>query len=147
MKSDHLLIILAAAAIASGCNKDSTTYQQMDRVQAKTDQAAQDMKGYTYAQKAQFVDYMQGQLNDLNREMDELAVNVEKSSAAAKAEARPRVQALRDQIAGLSQQLDAVRNSTESSWDNVKVSANKAFNDAKDGFNQARKWLSDKIAP
>ena len=50
MKHQNLLItLLAAAAFAVGCNKEQTTSQQLDKVQAETKQTAQDMKEYTYA--------------------------------------------------------------------------------------------------
>ena len=145
----HKLIItfLSAAAFTVGCNKEGTTSQQLDQVQAKTEAAAQDMKDYTYAQKAQFVEKMQGQLTELHRDVDQLAARIEKSSDTFKAEAKPKLQALRDQTAQLNKQLDEVRNATESTWDSVKNGFKQAYESSKDGFNQARQWVSDKIAP
>ena len=148
MKPENLLItLLAVAAFAVGCNKEQTTSQQIDNVQTKTKEAAQDMKDYTYAQKTAFVETMQGQLAALNRDLDQLSVKVEKSSDAIKAEAKPKLQALRDQTAQLNKQLDEVKNATESTWDSVKGGFKKAYEASKDGFQQARQWVSDKIAP
>ena len=148
MKHTNLLFtLLAAAAFAVGCNKEPTTSQQIDKVQAETKQAAQDMKDYTYAQKAEFVEAMQAQLTALNRELDQLAAKIEKASDAVKAEAQPKLQALRDQMAQLNKQLDEARNATESTWDSVKGGFEKAYEASKDGFQQARQWVSDKIAP
>jgi hypothetical protein len=90
---------------------------------------------------------MEKQLAELNRELDQLSAKVEKSSDAAKAEARPKLQALRDQAAKLNKQLDEARNATESTWDDVKAGFTKGYAEVKDGFNQARQWVSDKIAP
>ena len=148
MKHTNLLItLLAVSAFAVGCNKEQTTSQQLDNAKAETKQAAQDMKDYTYAQKAEFVEQMQGQLAALNRDLDQLSAKIEKSSDAVKAEAKPKLQALRDQVAQLNQQLDEAKNATESTWDGVKDGFKKAYNDLKDGFQQARQWVSDKIAP
>ena len=148
MKHKHLLLaLLAVAAFAVGCNKEPTTAQQLDKVQADTKQAAQDMKDYTFAQKAAFVATMQTQLATLNREMDLLAAKVEKASDTIKAEAQPKLRVLRDQIAQLNQQLDEARNATELTWDSVKGGFKKAYEGAKDGVQQARQWVSDKIAP
>ena len=105
------------------------------------------MKNYTFAQKAEFVEKMQGQLAGINRDLDQLSAKVEKASDAAKAEAKPKLQALRDQAAKLNQQLDEAKNATESAWDDAKAGANKAYDGLKDGFQQARQWVSDKIAP
>src|SRR5664279_5922757 len=143
MKHKHLLFsLLAAAAFAVGCNKEQTTSQQLDNVKAETKQAAQDMKDYTYAQKAEFVEAMQAQFAALNRDLEHLSAKVEKSSDAVKAEAKPKLQALRDQTAQLNKQLDEVKNATESTWDSVKGGFKKAYEASKDGFQQARQWLS-----
>ena len=148
MKHQKLLItLLAVSAFAVGCDKEQTTSQQFDKVQTETQKAAEDMKDYTFAQKGAFVETMQAQLAALNRDLDQLAAKVEKSSDTAKAEAKPKLQALRDQADKLNQQLDKAKNATESTWDEVKAGTKKAYNELKDGFQQARQWVSEKIAP
>jgi cytochrome c556 len=148
MKNKTLVItFLSAAVFAVGCNKEQTTSQQLDKVQVETKQAAQDMKDYTYAQKTEFVEKMQGQLAEINRDLDTLSAKIEKANDTAKAEAKPKLQALRDQADKLNQQLDKAKNATESTWDDIKAGSKKAYSDLKDGFQQARQWVSDKIAP
>jgi len=148
MKNKTLVItFLSIAAFAVGCNKEQTTSEQIENVKTETKQAAQDMKDYTFAQKAEFVKQMQGQLDALNKDLDQLAAKIDSSSDAVKAEAKPKLQALRDQAAQLNKQLDEARNATESTWDSVKNGFKKAYETTKDGFNQARQWVSDKIAP
>ncbi len=51
-----VITFLSIAAVAVGCNKEQTTSQQIDKVQTETKAAAQDMKDYTFAQKAEFVE-------------------------------------------------------------------------------------------
>jgi chromosome segregation ATPase len=148
MKNKTLIItFLSIAAFAVGCEKKQTTSQQIENVKTETKQAAQDMKDYTFAQKAEFVAAMQGQLDALNKNLDELSAKIDSSSDAVKAEAKPKLQALRDQANQLNKQLDDARNATESTWDSVKTGCQKAYDATKDGFNQARQWVSDKIAP
>lgn len=148
MKNKTLVItLLSIAVVAVGCNKEQSTAQQMDKVQTETKQAAADMKDYTYAQKDEFVKAMQVQLDALNKDLDQLSAKIDSSSDAVKAEAKPKLQALRDQTAQLNKQLDDAKNATESTWDSVKAGFTKAYDSTKDGFNQARQWVSDKIAP
>ena len=148
MKNKTLLFsLLSAAAFAAGCNKEQTTSQQIETVKTETKEAAQDMKDYTFAQKAEFTEKMQSQLADINKDLDALAAKIESSSDTVKADAKPKLQALRDQAAQLNKQLDDAKNATESTWDSVKAGFSKAYDATKDGFNQARQWLSDKIAP
>src|ERR1035437_3248162 len=89
-----LLIFLSVAAFAVGCSKEGTTSEQIDKLKTETKEAAQDMKDYTFAQKAEFVKQMQIQLDALNKDLDQLAAKIEKSSDAVKAEAKPKLQAL-----------------------------------------------------
>jgi cytochrome c556 len=142
-----LLTFLSVAAFTVGCNKPQTTSEQLDTVQEKTTQAAQDMKDYTFAQKAEFVEKMQSQLAEINKDLDQLEAKIESSSDAVKAEAKPKLQALREQTAQLGKRLEDVQNATESTWDSVKSGFKKAYEASKDGVNQARQWVSGKIAP
>ena len=79
--------------------------------------------------------------------MATLSTKIDSSTDAVKAEAKPKLQALRDQTAQLDKQLADAKNATDSTWDSVKAGFSKAYNATKDGFNQARQWVSDKIAP
>ena len=150
MKNRLLAItFLAVTAFAVGCKpaQDSSTSRQLDKVNAETKADAQAMKDYAFAQKADFVADMQVQADALNKDLDALSAKIEKSSDAVKADAKPKLQALRDKAAKMNQQLDEARNATESTWDSVKASARKAGDALKNDFQQARQWASDKIAP
>jgi septal ring factor EnvC (AmiA/AmiB activator) len=157
MKHQQLVVtFLAISAFVVGCKPSAeqsttdtraATAQQFDQVKKETKEAAQDMKDFAFAQKAEFVKKMQGQLDAINQDLDQLAAKIEKASDAAKAEAKPKLQTLRDQTAKLTKQLDEAKNATESTWGDVKDGFKKGYSELKDGFNQARQWVSDKIAP
>jgi chromosome segregation ATPase len=150
MKNTLLAITLCTVTfLAAGCKPSEEPFasQQLDKVKTETKADAQEMKDYTFAQKADFVAKMQGQLDALNKDMDALSVKIESSSDAVKEEAKPKLQALRDQAAAMNKQLDEARNATESTWDSVKASSQKAYDGMKDDFQKARQWASDKIAP
>ena len=157
MKTQILLItFLSVAAFSVGCkppdektaaSSSESTAQQIDRVKTETKEAAQDMKDYAYAQKAEFVEKMNGQMAEINKDLDALSAKIEKSSDAAKAEAKPKLQALRDQTAKLTKQLEGAKDATESTWNDVKAGFKNGYEALKDGFQQTRQWVSDKIAP
>jgi len=142
-----LFTLLTSAALVAGCDKDQTASQQLDKAQTETKQAARDMKDYTFAQKDEFVKSMQVQLTALNQDLDKLSAKIDSSSDTLKAEAKPKLQALRDQAAKLNQQLVDAQNATESTWDSVKAGTKKAYDSVENSFMEARQWLSDKIAP
>jgi predicted nucleic acid-binding Zn-ribbon protein len=150
MKNTLLAItFVAVTAFAVGCkpSEESSTAQQLDKVKTETKADAQAMKDYTFAQKADFVADMQSRVDAVNKDLDTLSAKIEKSSDTAKAEAKPKLQALRDETAKMNKQLDEARNATESTWDSVKASSKKDYDALKDDFQQARQWVSDKIAP
>jgi len=148
MKHRTLLFsILAAAAFTAGCDKKPTTAQQIETLQTETKAAAQDMKDYTFAQKDEFTEKMKSQLAAINQELDGLEAKLKTSSDAAKAEAEPKLKALREKSAQLGRQIDGAKDATESTWDTVKATSKKGYDELKDGFMQARQWVSEKIAP
>ena len=148
MKTKTLLItFLSTAAFIVGCDKPATTTQQIELAKAETKQAVEDMKNYTFAQKAEFVAAMQTQLTKLNQDLDQLAAKIDSSSDAIKAEAKPKLQALREQAAKLNEQLADAANANESTWDSVKAGSQKAYDALAKSFTDARQWVSDKIAP
>jgi len=150
MKNKTILIAmlpLAAAVMAVSCKQKETTTQQLDKAGEKTAEVARDMKNYAFAQKNEFVKNMKDQLADLNRDLDQLAVRIASSGDAVKAEAQPKLNALRDQAALLNKQLDVAENATESTWDVVKSDLGKSYEATRQGFQQSRQWLADKIAP
>jgi chromosome segregation ATPase len=148
MKHTQLIIaFLSVAAFAVGCKKEQTVSEQLDQVKTETTATAQEMKDYTFGQKNEFVSKMQSQLDALKKDLEQLSAKIESSSDAVKAEAKPKLQALRDETTQLNKQLDNARNATESTWDSVKEASQKALDSLKDGFQQSRQWISDKIAP
>jgi len=148
MKNKSLFVaFLAVTTFSVACDKEKTADQQIETVKAETKAAAQDMKDYTYAQKAEFVTYMQAQLTTLDADLDTLSAKIDKSSDAVKADAKPKLQALRDQAATLKQQLVDAQNATETTWDSVKATSKKAYESLAKSFAEARQWASEKIAP
>jgi capsule polysaccharide export protein KpsE/RkpR len=149
-----LLVLIPAAVFLAGCEKpktatdiSKTASQDIAKVQAKTTEAAADMRDYTFAQKAEFTASMQKQIGEINRELDALETKLASSSIAVRAEAKPKIEALRLQAAALTKQLDLVKDSNETTWDSVKAGTKKAYEELKDGFNSAHQWVSEKIAP
>lgn len=142
----------ALTVFAVGCDRSAehdrqTTTEQIKNVQEKTETAAQEMQDYTYAQKNAFVEKMQAQMAEINRDLDQLAAKIDKANDTVKAEAQPKLQALRSQAAKLNEKLGEAKNANESTWDSVKAACKNGYGELKDGFQNARQWVSDKIAP
>ena len=141
------LILTTTAMILVGCDEKQTTSQQLDGAQKDATAVARNIKNYSYSEREEFVKSERTRLIELNRDLDDLAARVERSSDAVKAEANQKLAILRDQVARLNRQLDDVGNTTESAWDKFKDDVRATQDASEDEFNKARQWLSEKVAP
>jgi hypothetical protein len=150
--------LLSAAAFAVGCTaKDGksavapkpgeSAAAHLDKAKVETKEAAQAMRDYAYAEKADFVDKMKKELVSIQEEMDRLGTKVDRASGAAKADAKVKLETVREKWVQAKKQLDRAENTTESGWDDVKNGFKQSYADLKDSFDKTRQWLSDKIAP
>jgi hypothetical protein len=148
---------LALTFIALGCtscgdNSTATTAGQAptiapNAVPATSSTPAQDTYTYPYAQKDDFETHMKTKLDKLNAEIAELSAKLDKATDQAKADAKPKLQALRDQAAKLGDMLGKAQVATAASWEAVKADFKTGFTDLEVGVTDARKWLSEKISP
>ncbi|MDX2108853.1 MAG: hypothetical protein SFY80_01295 [Verrucomicrobiota bacterium] len=148
----YTVAALTLVTFAVGCKPKATdttqtASQQIDQVKRDTKEIAQDIKDYSYAQRTEFTASMQAQLDALDREMDAIAARIEKSSDKVKADAKPKLAALRAQVDSLNKQLELAKGSSESAWADIKSGFKKGYNELKDGINNARQWTSEQIAP
>lgn len=120
---------------------------QISEVREKTADAVEDMKEYTFAQKKEFVDKMQTQLDSINSDLDQLSITIEASSDSIKTIAKPKLKALRTQSLLLKHQIAVANDATESAWEEIKAGFVKGIDEIKEGFNSTRQWVSDKAAP
>jgi uncharacterized protein YicC (UPF0701 family) len=121
--------------------------QQMDQVESSVDQAADELNAYTYAQRQTFITKMEALSAGLTRQLDELTASVERSSAAVKADAEPRLARLKTQRDAIDEQLSAVKSANASTWERTKATTAQAYEDLKSGLNETRQWLGEAIAP
>lgn len=142
-----LTICLSLAALALGCDQGPATSKKTEQVSAADQAATPEQPDYTYAQRAEFKAQMQSQVAEINNDIDLLAARIEQSSDAVKAEAAPRLKALRDQAAVLNNRIDEANHATESTWETFKSGTRTTYAAIKEGFQESRQWLSEKIAP
>jgi hypothetical protein len=138
--------LVAAFAVGCGPGQGESAVAR-DRARTETEEAAHAMQDYAYAQKVEFVDEMRKELVDIQEELDRLSAKVERSSGAAKAEARTQLDAVREKWAQAKKQLDQAESATESTWDDVMGAFKKSYGELEDAIVKTRQWLSDKIEP
>jgi uncharacterized protein YjbJ (UPF0337 family) len=140
MRQPHLVHAgVLVAALAVGCQSST------DRPAEESPRPAQAAEDFTYAQKEEFVEDMQGALDHIQNEVDRLSAEVATAHGAAKAEAEARVRSLRERAIQVNQQLEKAKNASEATWDEVKGSIQKSFGELEDSFQQTRQWLSDQL--
>lgn len=146
MKHANLVLsVLLGAALATGCTTaDAASSARPVRGEGAT---AREMEDYVYERKTEFIEKMTDELDELQEELDHLASKVDESRGAAKADARLKLDAVREKWGLAKKRLQQAENATESTWDEVKHSFEKLNGELKDSFEKARQWLSDAIEP
>lgn len=160
MKRTLVISFLQAVAFAVsvvGCKQetDGPTVEearrnaaaQLDRAKKETKEAIDASRDYAYAQRTEYAAQIRAELTELNKELDRLSAKADGSSAAAKEEAKAKLQELREKVARLREKLDGVPSATESTWEDMKAGIKKGYDEVKDSFKQAQRWLSEKLAP
>ena len=144
-KKTLVITFLSTLLFAAGSAMGQTTSQEPENVNGpKT--TVQDVKDYTFAEKAKFTKEMKKELAGINKDIDQLDAKIAKDDAAARAKAQPELHALREKAGQLDKQIDAAKDATASNWDKVKADSKHAYKELKDGVNRAHRWVSDKIA-
>ncbi len=156
MKSTTRLFAVAvfSMTLAVGCkpaahrtSDEDITGQQIARTEAAVVDARHNLDAYTYDQKAQFIAAMEADMAAINRSINELSVRIERSAADVKAAANPRLNELRNQASLLEARINEVKGSTATTWDTVKANTRETYDNLINNFDDARQWMSDKLAP
>jgi hypothetical protein len=86
-------------------------------------------------------------LEQINADIAELSTRIDRATGHAQADARPTLQALRDQAARLHHLIGTTRLATESTWEGMKADVTVGYAHLEASIREARTWLSTTIAP
>ena len=143
------------ALIALGCTdspstsptSSSATTSSLERNNRSVTEVEEDLDGYTFAQKEQFVAKTRTRLDDISRDLTVLSLRMASATRSVDQTSKSKLQALQDDVVSLRQQLDRINAADASTWDGVKLTFKKGYAQMKDGVRDARQWTSDVIAP
>ncbi|MBI5546116.1 MAG: hypothetical protein HY901_19670 [Deltaproteobacteria bacterium] len=152
------LMLLLVAGLAPGCDSaDGTAATGTrprdpwaapgDKTIVETEESMQAMQDYAYTQRAAFLAQMRRELTEVQQELDQLDAAIDRSGGVASADAKARLEVVRETWAQAKLKLDHAESATESTWDEVKGGFRRAHGELKDSFEKTRQWLSDKLAP
>ena len=99
----------------------------------------------SFSQKQDLVSKMKSQLNDVNGEIEKLSSKASNSTDSASSDAKSKLETLKDKAKNLNVEIDKVQNATESTWNDIKASSRKAFDEAKNSFRDAKDWAAQKL--
>ena len=151
-----MLVLLAGFAV--GCKPKDETQKyapepsegaaaQLDRAKTEAKEAGQAIRDYAYAERSEFVDTMKTRLVELQAELDRLSAEIDRAGDAVKADAKIKLDAVREKWARAQEQLAQAERATELNWNAVKDGFKQSYSDLGDAFNDTRQWLSDKVEP
>jgi hypothetical protein len=154
----QLVLSLCAATLATGCKStpENPTFDtkqqesasvQLARAQADSKAAAQALAEYSYTRKAEFVATMNKELLIVQNDLDRLSARVGSPGGAAKADAKAKLESVREKLSQTKGLLAQVESATESTWNGATGGFRQAYASLHDSVEETRSWLSDKIAP
>jgi exonuclease VII large subunit len=162
MRTPHIILsLLSAAAFLTGCpspgepvSKKSETAtparssdRQRETVKTETKEAAQAARDYAYAERAEFIAELKRDLEKFELDIEHLEAKVVATTGEANAEAKAKLEKLREKCSEAKKKLDAAEDANETTWNAVKDDARRARDELKDSFDTMRHWLSEKIEP
>jgi peptidoglycan hydrolase CwlO-like protein len=140
-----VLFVGLAAGCQSSTDRPAAGAQKQGDSNEESTRPLQTAEDFSYAQKDEFVEEMQGTLTRIQKELDRLTADVATARGAAKAEAEDKVRALREEATRASQQLEEAKTATEATWGDVKGRIRRSLGELEDSFQQTRQWLSDQL--
>jgi hypothetical protein len=154
----QLVLSLCAAALALGCKstpapptfdtkQQESASVQLARAQADSKAAAQALAEYSYTRKAEFVATMNKELVILQDDLDRLSARVGRPGAATKADAKAKLETVREKLAQTKGLLTQVEGATESTWNGATGGFRQAYASLHESVEEIRNRLRDKMAP
>lgn len=151
------ILLLITGGLTAGCdskealsaaNPEVRAFPANDHEKAmeNTLEAAEALKGYAWARKAEFVAKMKKELADLQAGIDLQAAKAERASGKVKEEVKTAIEGMRSRWAQAIERLKAAESAEEDRWDEVKGGFAKAYDELKDEVKKTRQWWSEQDA-
>jgi paraquat-inducible protein B len=130
-----------------GAKPAETAASKLEDAKRESAEAGRAVRDYAYAERAEFIAEMNKELATIEAEMDRLTAKVESSEGEVKADAKLKLDGVRQKWAEAKKRLDDVEKATADDWDEVKRDVERSHGELKKAFDDTRQWLSEEIAP
>lgn len=131
MKTIQLLASFLAVTLALACQSSAK-----NTASQPAGDAAVPIRDYNFGEKNAFVMEMRAQLVELNKGIDDLSVKINKSTEAWQADAKLKLDMLREKVKRLDKQLDDDSKATLPTWEVMKTETEANFAELKAGIEQ-----------
>jgi hypothetical protein len=132
---------VVALLVTGACSKSSSGPQGTIAVNQSGSNVDVDV---SYSNRQDFISRMKDESKDIKAEIERLQVKATNAADNSAAAAKTKLQELKEKSSNLDVQIDKAQNATESTWNDVKASSRKAMDEAKNSFQDAKDWLSEK---
>jgi hypothetical protein len=117
------------------------------KVQEEAGHLADATRAYAYEQKQELLRRMETERDTIRAEIDELSAAVGRLQGQARDQAEARLAALRDRAARFDEHIDGVRRATAATWTEAQRRVRESLREVSDAARDARRWMSERIAP
>ena len=102
---------------------------------------ATEFKDYSYAEKAKLQEALKQEMDQTKIEIDKLAAKYDALSDSAKADAKKRMQDLKDQEGKISDYSDKVKDATEADWKDLTSKIDQGVASLKGSMREFGEWI------
>lgn len=120
---------------------------QLAKAKADAMTTIQVIAEYSYTKKSEFVATMKRDVLVLQDDLDRLSARADRTGGTAKADAKAKLDIVRDKLSQTKNLLAQVESATESTWNGATGGFRQSYADLRESIEGARKWLGDAIAP
>ncbi|MGE4219073.1 MAG: hypothetical protein AB7G39_06470 [Alphaproteobacteria bacterium] len=136
-----LLGLLLGAAFAAAAGAAEPSKPASESLKQDAAETYADSKQYSYEQKEQLAGWLRERMAAADRQIEELEAKARDAGDAAAGKWQATRRALAEKRAALGEQAQALGEASQSAWDSAKRKVASAYDDLKQGFQDAKKSM------
>lgn len=137
--------VVALLMLLIGLSVQAETKVSASEVKKETVEAVEAAGAYADEKKEEFTKRMKANIDELDREMNDLKKETETASKEAKATANKRILEIQKKRDAMVKKYEALEKSSDKAWKKMKTGLEKAWGEVKSAYSEAKTELKSEM--
>jgi signal transduction protein with GAF and PtsI domain len=137
--------VIALLMLLIGFSVQAETKVSASEVKKETVEAVEAAGAYADERKEEFTKRMRANIDELDREMNDLKKETETASKEAKATANKRILEIQKKRDAMLEKYEALEKSSDKAWKKMKTGLEKAWGEVKSAYSEAKTELKSEM--